>query len=172
MKKVIFLLLVVLIIPLITSCDKDKTIPKPEDGDFEFWITDDVTDYDWTGHDSIDGWFGASEYLDKRYNSIRDEESNMNLKPEFYVSYVITSYPDYASTTKAVTSIDITDPSITIYGLSVNSSREEINKKMNELGLKSLEETFRYQKGNIIISFLVGRILIRAEVTNEKGIVF
>ena len=172
LKKSIFILLLSLLTLLITSCYGKTRIPKPEDGDLEFWITENVDNYDWTGHDEIYGWMGAREFLDKRYHSVLDEYGNMQVHPEYYVSYIITSYPDYLSKSKAVTRIVITDPSITIFGLSINSTAEEIEKKMSELGLKQLEETFRYKKGNVTISFLKDKIWIMAEVSNKAGIVF
>lgn len=172
MKKTICIAYLIILSFLCVSCSTTTIIEKPTDGDLEYWLAEKVDNVDWTGHDEISGLFGGNEYLDKRYKGVLDEYGNV-VHPEYYVSYTVSSYPDYSSKTKAVTSIDITDPDITIYGLSVNSSFEEIESKMKELGFtQNTEESFRFTRGKVIFSFLNKAIFIRVEVTNKQGISF
>lgn len=173
MNKIYHFYIVVLSLLILTSCTSKKTsIPKPSDGELEFWITEDVTSHDWSGHDSIYGWFGAFEYLDKRYHSVMDESGVKGARPEYYVSYIVTNYPDYSSKKQAVTSIEITDPNVTIYGLNFNSNPSKIDEKMIALGLKKIEEGLTYVKGNVTFKFLSNQILITALVTNKENIQF
>ncbi len=171
MKKTICMVYLIILSFLCVSCST-TIIEKPTDGDLEYWLGEKVDNVDWNGHDQITGVFGGKEYLDKRYKGVLDEDGNV-VHPEYYVSYTVTSYPDYSSKTKAVTSIDITDPNITIYGLSLNSSFEEIENKMKELGFtQKTSESFRFTRGKVIFSFLNKAIFIRVEVTNKRGISF
>ena len=62
MKRIIVLgITLVLILICLGGCGS-KTIDKPADTNLEFWITEDVTAFDFSGYYSVPGWFGASEY--------------------------------------------------------------------------------------------------------------
>ena len=90
----------------------------PKNTSLEFWITEDVKDRDWTGHDEIYGWMGAREFLGSGYKK-NEDPTGSNQHPEHYVSYVITAWPDYADGGEFVTDITITDPAVTVYCLDV-----------------------------------------------------
>ena len=196
MKKLFSLLLALLICLGLAACgnaapagqDKDTAAPpqahdvapgapaRPEDGTLEFWITENVDGVDWSGHDEVSGWFGAWEYLGKGYHTVKDEAGEMDVRPDIYVTYVITRYPDYSSDTSAVTEIRITDPTVTLYGLSVNSSLEEWDTVMREMGYEITSSSNGVahwaEKDGFHFAYGGGMIRIRAEVTNEQGIVF
>lgn len=56
---------------------------------------------------------------------------------EFYdgfVTYTLTAWPDASSGGSYVTEIRITDPTVTVYGLDVMSSKSEFKETMEELG--------------------------------------
>lgn len=175
MKKIICIVYLITLLYFCTSCTVQTTIPRPEENNLEFWITDDVTDFDWVGHDEIYGGFGFREFLDKRYKAVITGENEYDRGyPEYYVSYHVSSYPDYSSKTKAITTINIADPTITIYGISFNSSLEEIEKAMKENGLRrnTKDERCCFTKGNINIVFFDKQIIIDAESTNRFGIIY
>ena len=97
MKKTICMVYLIILSFLCVSCST-TIIEKPTDGGLEYWLGEKVDNVDWNGHDQITGIYGGKEYLDKRYKGVLDEDGNV-VHPEYYVSYTVTSYPDYSSKT-------------------------------------------------------------------------
>lgn len=157
----------------------------PKNTSLEFWITEDVKDYDWTGHDEIYGWMGAREFLGSGYKK-NEDPTGSNQHPEHYVSYVITAWPDYADGGEFVTDITVTDPVVKVYGLTVASTYEEFDAVFEPLGYElSWSEgaiktrvatkdgiTFRLTRAVEDNPDVVPQIRISAEVTNREGIVY
>lgn len=157
----------------------------PKNTSLEFWITEDVKDRDWTGHDEIYGWMGAREFLGSGYKKNEDPIGS-NQHPEHYVSYVITAWPDYADGGEFVTDITVTDPAVTVYGLTIASTYEEFDAVFEQLGYElswsegAIETrvatkdgiTFRLTRAVEDNPDVVPVFSITAEVTNREGIVF
>lgn len=158
--------------------------PRPEGSSLEFWITEDVGNVDFSEHSEIYGWMGAREFYGKGYAPSTDEDGR-TVPPRHYVSYHISAYPDYADGGKYVTAITITDPTVTVYGLTVNSSFEEYDAVFRDMGyVIEVKETaggrwFIAKKyGDISFYFDEDagngdpKLTIRATVSNRDGIVF
>ena len=157
----------------------------PKNTSLEFWITEDVKDRDWTGHDEIYGWMGAREFLGSGYKK-NEDPTGSNQHPEHYVSYVITAWPDYADGGEFVTDITVTDPVVKVYGLTVASTYEEFDAVFEPLGYElswsdgAIETrvatkngiTFRLTRAVDDNPNVVPMFRISAEVTNHKGIVY
>ena len=157
----------------------------PKDTTLEFWITEDVKDRDWSGHDEIYGWMGAREFLGSAYKKNEDADG-LDQRPEHYVSYVITAWPDYADGGQFVTDITVTDPAVKVYGLTIASTFEEFDAVFEPLGYElSWSEgaiqtrvatkdgvTFRLTRAVDDNPNVVPQIRISAVVTNREGIVF
>lgn len=157
----------------------------PKDTTLEFWITENVKDQDWTGHDEIYGWMGAREFLGSAYKKNEDADG-LDQRPEHYVSYVITAWPDYADGGQFVTDIIVTDPAVKVYGLTLASTFEEFDAVFEPLGYElSWSEgaiqtrvakkdgvTFRLTRAVDDNPDVVPQIRISAEITNREGIVF
>lgn len=157
----------------------------PKDTTLEFWITENVKDQDWTGHDKIYGWMGAREFLGSAYKKNEDADG-LDQRPEHYVSYVITAWPDYADGGQFVTDIIVTDPAVKVYGLTIASTFEEFDAVFEPLGYElSWSEgaiktrlatrdgiTFRLTRAVEDNPNVVPQIRISAVVTNREGIVF
>jgi hypothetical protein len=164
------------IIPLLLSgCSLNKFLKRPDDTNLEFWITESWSSEDFTnkGCTYLPGWFGAEEYLDSRYEPIKTIEENgyeRLLVPEVHVTYLRAGYPD-ARDGWRITHIEITDPTIIVYGLSMNSSKEEIKNRMKELKFKE-NEYGGYYKNNCTFSFSDEYIVINAPSTNNSHIVY
>lgn len=147
--------------------------PRPEDTQLEFWICEDVSETDWTGHDEIYGWFGAREYLGTGYSA-----GEQNERPGTRVSYIITAWPDYADGGSFVTGIEITDPAVSVYGLTVNSDPAEFDRVMESMGfeVREVNELYRSASRDGITFSLSGEnapeLTITAEVSNREGLVF
>ena len=171
MKKTIAALLITSIFAL-TACKKTY-LNCPSDTNLEFWITQRVTDDDFKDCTYLPGWFGASEYLDSRYKAIKVEEDGYKgiTKPEKYVTYLVTGYPDTLDDS-AVTRIEITDPKITVYGLTLNSTTEEIEKRMSELSAEKTEYDREYTIEKAYFSFQTDCIRISVPVTNKQNIIY
>lgn len=188
MKKVIaaFLTFVLTLLAL-SSCNNAAgvNLPGKTDGGettLEFWIGDNVNDYDWSGYDEIYGWMGAREFLGKGYSKYYDEDSQVDRKPEYYVSYLVTNYPDYSSKDSCITRIDVTDPAVKVYGLTTESSLEDFERTFSALGYEisdvgSTGKVKKAEKDGVWFSFNIkfdddnpASISIQAEVTNIYGI--
>ena len=145
-------------------------IEKPQETNLKHWITERITSKELEDEGCIylPGWFGAEEFLDSGYSAI--EEEGMMKAPDIHVTYLLTGYPDLLDEL-AITQIDITDPSITIYGLSINSTKEEIDNTLKDIAIETdYEDT--YLIGLCSFTFNEEHIRISAPVTNNSGIVF
>lgn len=117
--------------------DEVKKLPAKDEGGettLEFWIGEKVGDYDWSSHDEIIGWFGAREYLGTGYKKYYSDYHEADMKPKHHVSYLVSSYPDESSPNICITRIDITDPTVKLYGLTTESTLEEFTEKFTSLG--------------------------------------
>ena len=56
------------------------------------------------------------------------------IKPEHYVIYEIAPYPNNATSGEYITAIEITDPSVYLYGLTVDCTADEFNQTFEQLG--------------------------------------
>ncbi len=150
----------------------------------EFQITENVENTDFSGYKSVSGWMGAKEYYGKGYSPVTDSEGNVT-KPEYYVTYLVSAYPDYADGGQYITKIEITDPSVMVHGITVNSSFKEFEAVFKALGYTvSVAEKGGYVQYNAKnkdgISYTIylsnsnnrKKMTIQAEVTNSEGIIF
>ena len=162
----------------LVSCTGTKNLPKPDDFTLDFWLLDDVTDTDISEFFAMEGRFGCIEILGRGYEAEINEENHRFDYPEYYVSYILTPYPDYASQGLFVTQIIVADPDVTLYGLSINSSVEEFDAVFEEMGFELSNLDFHddireAKKGRITVRFRQGVALsFMAEVTNDTGIMF
>jgi len=189
MKKILALsTALVLFVFCFSGCSKNIS-NKPKDTNLEFWITDDVSDFDFTNYYSIPGWFGACEYYGCEYEPLDFDAENLPIEPEHCVKYKVTSYPDYSSKAQHITSIVITDPTITFFGITLESADDEIKNTMTKNGYtyipveefclsgkntfnRSYVDCLYFKQGNITFVFYENEIRIQAEITNKFGIQF
>lgn len=147
--------------------------PKPENTTLEFWICDDGSLVDWSGHDEITGWMGAQEFLGKDYRMSEQGE-----RPRVRVSYILTAWPDYSDGGQYVTTIEITDPTVSVYGLTVESAPAEFERVMISMGYKveSVDDSLqRAIRDGFTFSIYRGdtpEFRISAEIDNREGICF
>lgn len=150
----------------------------------EFQITENVENTDMSQYKSVSGWMGAKEYYGKGYSPVTDSEGNVT-KPEYYVTYLVSAYPDYADGGQYITKIEITDPLVMVHGITVNSSFKEFEAVFKALGYTvSVAEKGGYVQYNAKnkdgISYTIylsnsnniKKMTIQAEVTNREGIIF
>lgn len=161
---------------LLTACGK-PVLDKPADTNLEFWLTEEVTDYDFSDYLSMPG-FGVTGYYGKVYKLIENEDGQLSFPDKCCVRYDVSSYPDESSKGRFITYITITDPDVTVYGITCASSFEEFDNTFEKLGCKIEKEehfhtatynkmTIRFSKGTT-----GGTIRLGVEVTNKQGIVY
>lgn len=160
---------------------------KPIGEGLDFYLKQDVKDYDFSEFDEIFGWFGAREFLGREYKKTADGDG-VNCKPKYYVSYLVTAYPDYADGGAYITSISITDPKVSVYGLSTISTFDEFDAVFTGKGYTVSEDrdsaaAIRHVaiKDSVCIVLtqpkdgvedIIPSLNISVEVTNRDGIVF
>ena len=132
MKKLSLVFLIVLSMLLLCSCSKPSFKPdekvffsRPKDTNLEFWITEKFDDLDLSTCEREHLYYENVVYYGTGYKS-GDEE---------VVIYYFNPYPTPKATEPLyITRIDITDPNVTVYGLTINSPQEEFVEKMQENG--------------------------------------
>ena len=168
MKKLIILLISAIL--LLSSCTSHPIEPEH---DLEFWITQNVDDFDFSSYQQKYGIMGGWEYYGTGYVPTLDE-NGQQVDPEHCVIYTVTNYPDYSSNSLCITRITITDPAVKVYGLSMTSTHEDIRSTMTAEGFTVTESgtALKAEKDNLRFTFSKDAITISAEVTNHFGIVY
>lgn len=110
---------------------------RPENTTLEFWITENVSNLDLSKYQVAykPGAWGYENkiILGSGYTSTLDSVGN-EIKPEHYVIYEIAPYPNNATSGEYITAIEITDPSVYLYGLTVDCTADEFNQTFEQLG--------------------------------------
>ena len=137
--KRVFVILGALIVVGICVISYYNYLPNPNTN-LEFWICEKVEKSDFSGYQQKNGVFGARKYYGTGYIPTQ-LEGELQMDSEVCVIYTVTAYPDYCSIKTHVTEISITDPKIEIYGLTMNSSFDEIKETLKKKG-------FRFEENN------------------------
>lgn len=156
---------------LSSSSGETLYVDAPEE-DLSFWLGDELNQEKVKKHTIIPGWFGAEEYLDSRYEASYDEDGNLVI-PNVHVTYLFNGYPDMADIWR-VSKIEITDPDICFYGLSLNSDEAKIDRELTLRGFarKESSEGIIYSFGRISFSFYEDSIVLLATSANNGNIIF
>lgn len=175
-KKTVALLMISLMLFSLVSCSVNK-LEKPETN-LEFWIGENVDDVDFSTYQEKYryGFMGSGrQYYGTGYAPTTDE-NGQQLDPEYCVIYTVAPFPDYTSRKCHITEIYISDPDVNIYGLTINSSNDDIESTMKNNGFESVEignvGYKEWVKGKYHIQFLDGYIGIGVDVSNFWKIQF
>jgi len=109
-----------------------EALPKPETN-LEFWVGENVDDFDFSKHVEDVGWMGATGYFGLGYLPTYDENGGQ-LDPEKSVLYLVTRFPDYSSESRHISEIRITDPLVHAYGITLNTPNEDAARGLEEAG--------------------------------------
>ena len=176
-KFVLPVLLLCIMLFAMVGCTDDKVLDKPKDTSLEFWVLQDVSDIDFSGHYKLHG-FGADFYYGKGYQPAEIVEDSAAIPPEHCVIYTVSPYPDYSSGGQYVTRIAITDPQVTVYGISCDSTLQDFDATFENLGCtiqdKGLIHIATYGKVKIALASYdeSKELTVWVEVTNKQGIDF
>lgn len=177
-KLLIPLLLLINCMFAFTGCSDDKVLTKPEDTTLEFWVVQDVSNVDFREYYKVPYVFGADVYYGKGYLPADIIEGSEVIQPEHCIVYTVTAYPDYSSGGQFVTRIAITDPQISIYGITCNSTLQDFDKTFENLDCsiqdKGLLHIATYGKVKVALASYeeLKELTVWVEVTNKQGIVF
>ena len=174
MKKLIALTLLLCTLALMfSSCKVEPELAKPEDTNLECWLLDSPNKREWTKlyGDILTGTYLASGYepvLNPYGNWVCPEQA-----PKHAVVYSTENYPIEEIGIKKITGISITDPEIHVWGLTVNSTREEVVEVMEKMGFEERHhdpDIYIGDKGQytVIFRFSTNQITIRY---NSFGII-
>ena len=144
--RIIALILLLCTVTLMfSSCGSEK-IEKPEDTNLEYWLLDKPNKKEWTK-------LRSDYYLAAKYEPVFDEDGKASA-PEHAVIYYIDNYPISEIGLKRIDGIVITDPNVYVWGLTINSTKEEALEVLSELG-------FSVESGDNSCSGEMGQYRIR-----------
>ena len=140
---------------LLSSCgsSNDVKIEKPENTNLEYWLLDSPYNKEWVELPNSH-WLDDRDYLAKGYDPIVDDNGNLS-KPEKYVMYTVGNYPLYDFGVKKIRTITITDPDVYVWGLTINSTRDEVISTIEQHGfIKQYDNDGRFtaRNGNYMIA--------------------
>ncbi|MBR5186901.1 MAG: beta-propeller domain-containing protein, partial [Clostridia bacterium] len=105
--------------------------PSEGESSLEFWIGDIVDDIDFSQYEINDNYHLSKVYYGKSYSS--EDSSNC-------VLYTISQYPNSQSSKLYISNIRITDPSVKLWGLTMNSTNEKFAATMMAKGFDVKKE--------------------------------
>ena len=138
----------------------------------EFWIGEIVDESDYEGHAIVyDGFLGEGYSEDVKLGTHTTD---------YYVHYTVSNYPKVDSKTSGIVRIEITDPSVKIYGLTTESSLDDFARVFDALGAKVSRSEYNVNAKLGDVSFqlsklkgLTGEGLPKIRIdTDQMGIVY
>lgn len=144
--------------------------PRPKDTSLEYWICDDAAKIDWSGHQEVPGMMGGREFFGSGYHP----------EDTARVLYTLTAWPDFADGGSYITRIRITDPAVSLYGLTVNSDFQAFREVFTSMGFRvepveDFPEVIRATRDGFTFTLSTGdtpELTVSARVTNRWGIQF
>ena len=160
MKKLSLVFLILFSMLLLCSCSKPSFKPdekvffsRPKDTNLEFWISEKFVASD----------FAACEEYPSTFNTMY-YGTGYKQGDEKCVVYTIGSYSPNGEEGSYITDITISDPDVFVYALTINSSVEEFETKMQSNGfvvdLSEKGDCPIAQKGNLTVMFLPGNWIL------------
>lgn len=161
MKSRFFYCLLLLIFTSLTSCNKSEIdiSKRPSDYKMDFWLNERIKSNEL--NDSLVYGYKSDSiytYLDSHYSfKIKDKVKKL---PDYYVTYNVCLEEEIAT----IQAIFITDPKISIYGLSLKSSSYQINRTLSNMGFEYFDQYSgwypSYLKKEYSFTFTVKRIIL------------
>ena len=133
--RVMLILLLLSNALIFSSCGSDVKIAKPEDTNLEYWLweplnVDECTEL-YYGEEGV-----LTGYLANGYEAV-NKTNGFLTAPESAVVYWLMRYPYTDLGVMRIMRIDISDTIVYVWGLNINSTREEIIDAMHKAGLDS-----------------------------------
>ncbi len=160
MKKLIALMLLICTFTfLLSSCGGNKkvTIEKPEDTSLERWLFEKPDTENWT---EIESNYWERSYLAPGYELVVGDQGYK----ENCVIYGTARFPLYELGVHKIIGIYISDPEVTLWGLTMNSTHEQSMEVMTKLGFveviyqKDLGRSL-YENGKFRLEIIEGKFM-------------
>lgn len=174
MRKVVFTIILIMFATtvMLTGCGaaEIQLDVKPEDTALEYWIMYEVDDGESVGQRIGCDTSETTWYLANGYEPLsRDEYGHVKELPEKYVIYWVGPCP-MPSDSKKIISIKITDPKISVYGITVDSSTADFEKVFKDGGC---EISVSNVKGNSYIGARKGNLNVDlAKLADGSGYLY
>ncbi len=164
--------------------------PKPKDTNLKFWVGEKISIEEREAYGMTElprpGRFGGGvDYLDSDYEAVMitadyvTEGYYFPSEPGIYITYNFDNYPDLSTPRVYLTGIKFNDPNIYLFGLTINSTREEVDERLLSLGFKiyyykwdKAKQRGMYKKDNMVVIFTGEYVSIGLISTNKMGIVY
>lgn len=171
-KKFLLIALAVLVViglfiavfTIINNSIKRKNFSRPDDYSLMYWVKEEVDETKFDSNVTLPAAIGCEKYLDTNYKAIKNESGNYVL-PTKYVAYTVEKDKEKESK-KIVTTVDITDEKVFVFGFNIKSDVNEFTKYFEGLGFKKVSNS---SKG---VKLARGSINIAYTVNTEISIVF
>ena len=176
MKRVFLLFLAAIIsVFVFCGCEKEKDvyeedvyIDRPEGTNVEYWITEPFPgDTDNLSEDHVilyNPFYGSIGFFGKGYKPVLDKDCCQVLEyPEHYVYFGFGDYPVFPYDDICITYVEIADPGVTVYGLTINCTVSELEKLLAEDGFEitnKSESALEAERGRVSVEFTRGKVLI------------
>ena len=130
MKKLVALLLLLCTFVLfLSSCGDQSAIAKPEDTNLECWLFDKPDKDNWT---LIYSNIAYKRYLASGY----EHTGSIYTYAPNCVYYETSRVLNGLANMNRITHITITDPEVTLWGLTINSTHDEVCAVLSQLGFE------------------------------------
>ncbi len=138
MKKISLVLLSLVLLSSVcfslTGCNSTDITVRPNDYDLDYWISETVDINDIDASKIYEKSDEKVVYLDSNY-SFQSNTDGAPIFPKEYVRYIFS----FSENDWSVSSIHITDPSVKIFGLTMNSSANKIQYTLKKMGFEYLD---------------------------------
>lgn len=162
MKKIIALtLLLCTLILLLSSCGSQSAIPKPEDTNLEYWLFDKPDEEKLT---LIYSNIAYKRYLGTGY----EHTGNVLMEEKNCVYYETSRVSNGLGNTNRITHITITAPDVTLWGLTINSTRDEVCAVLSQLGFE--EQVWNEKYDYSLFKFMDSKRIYTIDVRYGSGI--
>lgn len=135
-KRCFLLLLPFIFVLTLVSCHNNvDPLVRPDDYILDYWICDTVTRADLVEDNIYQESGNTIRYLDSKYNFDKDENEKKSFPNEYCFYQMRLKNEMYV-----VSFIYICDSSIEIYGISMKTDSDIVNKTFVELGFRFLDK--------------------------------
>ncbi len=132
MKKILSFTLAALLLLMLCGCEDTSKwfLDRPSDTDLSLWITEEVSEDLFSEYTAV-AHSGLSDIVYEKGYSAVSTDGGYPTDPEHCVKYCVNQH---ANGKRYVTLVAITDPTVRVYGLTVESTLAEFDTAMEAQG--------------------------------------
>lgn len=135
MKKSLLIITVIVLALAVMLAGCNPLDNKPDDTLLKYWIKQNVKGEDVGTFCGLDEFGPNTYYLAEGYKPLSVDNNGYDVElPEEYVIYTVGPYPDLSDHGEYITGIKITDPEVSVYGITVKSSFSDFVSVFENMG--------------------------------------